>query len=417
MFFEDDGVLFNPFNIGPPENNGLQHDFKIPETPTYPPPVFATWPAPKEHTNKSVSQGTILAKEHAERNAASLRNAKSKIGEMAFSKAINEEMAAAKRLAEDEDERINAGRNSVSSQPIQTLLPVRHHRSASKSSFPSQASSRMIAETSDRLSRVSKVSNKDTNARPIIKNSQTARDTDVIDMDLRSRGAASKGTRYGDNISQVSQRSRASARASQASTRDRAGEYQADQASRVSVRSHATDISRASRGGNVSHVSKRSYHEDNLSMKSRNERNPLDNVSVRSKYEPSRQPDNVSVRSTRSTRSQQPDTMSVRSKSERNQLDNVSARLTTSASRQGMKKPELSLKEVAEKIKKELGASMTTTKSLYEKAALLSDRLKAGNEFNHNRFSSLIRQYTNNEPLKRCREDRMSFWCKDALLS
>lgn len=135
---------------------------------TYPP--YATWPS--EHTNKSVSKGTLLAKEEKE-NEERLRSqesqkrienhthAKSQIGEVGLSKAINEEMAASKRLSTS-DRRIYAGgasktglseaesKASMRSGTVRTLMAVKSHRSASQASnIPSQIS--MAKSTTSRV--------------------------------------------------------------------------------------------------------------------------------------------------------------------------------------------------------------------------------------------------------------------------
>lgn len=533
---DDSGEAFNPFHIGP-NNNGLRHDFKIPRTPTYPPPVYATWPLPKEHTNKSVSKGTLLAERQREADkAAGVK--KSQMGEMTFSKAIKEEMAAAKRHAAEEEERINAGRvstgnsrSTMGSQDVETLLPVRPHRSASGSivdsrmSIPSQKS-----RTNDSTTTLKSSNN---HMKPQRKLRESARDRDMIDPNLQRtnsvRSAVSRGSRQPDKASRSSHRSRDRKRAGEESSEENMSpdrlddnisrhsmrssvDNQQDNVSRISLRSRAGD----QQAGNVSTVSMRStraaQQPDNVSnvlIRSTIDVQPPDNISqisLRSRMADP-QPDNISRMSMRSGNDNpQPNNvsrMSIRSKRDDPQMDNVSrisirsknedqqadnkSRISTKSSQKGdmadnvshvstrsnkydqqgdnvsrisakstkldqqadnksqistkskkdnegekqvdnvslvsktqmeiKEKPKRSVKEMTEEIQKELRTSMTTTKALYEKAATIGNRLRAGNEHKHNRFSSLIHQYTITEPLKRCREDRISLWFKDAVLS
>lgn len=534
---DDSGEAFNPFHIGP-NNNGLRHDFSIPRTPTYPPPVFATWPPPKEHTNKSVSQGTLLAERQREANrAAGVKQ--SQMGEMTFSKAIKEEMAAAKRHAAEEEERINAGRvsrgDSRSTMGAQgdetlTLLPVRAHRSDSGSNFDSRMS--IHSQKSKKNDSTTTLKSSNNHMKPQRKLRESARDRDMIDPNLQRtnsvRSAASRGSQHADNASRSSHRSRERNRAgeesseenltpdhlddnisrhsmrskaddqqdsvSRISLRSRAGDQQAGNVSNVSMRSARDEqqadnvsnvyirstidvqppdnISQMSirstmkdpQPDNISRMSKRSGNDnqqlDNvsrMSIRSRRDDPQMDNVSrisTRSKNE-DQQADNKSHISTKSQKSNMADNVShvsIRSKKNDQQGDNVSristkvdqpadnkSQISTKSKRdneeetkregdnvslaskkfqmENKEKPRQSVREMTEEIQKELRGSMTSTKALYEKAVSLGNRLRAGNEHNHNRFSSLIHQYTNTEPLKRCREDRISLWFKDAVLS
>lgn len=396
-FDDDDGVLFNPFMIGPPETT-KRHEYKQPTYVTYPP--YAT--RSKEHTNKSVSNGTILAEEEKKRSMNRKRTesytaSKSQLGEVGFSKAIYEEMAAAKRLSTN-DRRIYAGgaprtglsksgsKVSVGSGSVRTLMAVRSQRSTSQASqVPSQMS--MAKSISSRAKagdrQCSKLSLRSHVSKPTESNITLKETKQPIHTDL--------DTDVYNNVSHCSLRSR---------TR----EYSGDGTSRRSVRleNHSDKVSRVSRDSprsqaSVNQTDKSSY-EPTITPKADNHHKSTNSqVSMRSKTT-ERQTENVSHISYAGDENK-PDNISIKSKS--NTLSKV--------------KP--SLKEVAESIQRELAKSMETTKSLSIKAAELSERLKAGNEFNHNRFHTLVRQYTQSEPLKRNREDRMSLWFKDAVLS
>ncbi|XP_030556037.1 uncharacterized protein LOC115759275 [Drosophila novamexicana] len=146
MFFDDEGMPFDPFNIGP-------------NTASYPPPVFSSWPSPKEHTNKSVSQSTVVKRELTG-GSYSLKTDPSLMGEVEISKAINEEMTASKRQAPAEKryhfgvrhKRSRASVRSAAQKSMMTVMPVRHHRLAEKSSEFLQASSARSQTSKDRIS-------------------------------------------------------------------------------------------------------------------------------------------------------------------------------------------------------------------------------------------------------------------------
>lgn len=91
FLMDEDYEPFDPFNVGPIDTKASQN-YTAPNTPSYPPPVHATWPEPKEHNNRSVSQATL-----AKSSADALRKTESKLGKVAVSQAINQEMSASKR--------------------------------------------------------------------------------------------------------------------------------------------------------------------------------------------------------------------------------------------------------------------------------------------------------------------------------
>jgi len=314
---------------------------------------------------------------------------KSQIGEVGFSKAIKEEMAAAKRLPSSE-RRIYAGGASKTglseaeskasmdqqSGSVRTLMAVKSHRSASQASnIPSQMS--MVRSTTSRSvagdRQSSKLSMRSHVSRPTDSNITLKGAKQPIHTDL--------DTDMYNNVSRANVKlTDATSRRSVRSTRE---ENRSDKVSRIS---QGSARSRASL--NQSDVGSKAdnYHKDTISR-----------VSMRSK----------------TTELQKENVSRISHTGDENKADNISIKSKSNS----LSKTKPSLKEVAESIQRELAKSMETTKSLSIKAAELSERLKAGNEFNHNRFHTLVRQYTQTEPMKKCREDRMAHWFKDAVLS
>ncbi|EDW63789.1 uncharacterized protein [Drosophila virilis] len=446
MFVDDEGELFNPFSIGP-AGSGERYEYKMPSSPTYPPPVFATWPPPKVPTNRSVSQCTFV-----KQAAAAMHNEQSQRGEVAISKAINEEMAASKQLAADE-RRIDAGGQSKTSlsntdpkgKSVTTLMPVRERRASSPSSSMSRLSialratskkslnsqqstakshvSQTPAKTASKMSANSYDSNKTLVPNTELKqlkgslNITASKGSNAKDSDNVSRSSrrADAGGHAKDAISRVSIKSQAEKlQADKISLRSKASKAHADNVSRVTDQFKGSDyradtVSRASvlsktndqRADNISRVSVKSKTSEHPSKAGDHRADNISRISVKSKAS-GHQADTVSHHSTAAHAGD------YVSQSDGNKVEDKSQPKTAT---------EPSLTEVAETVKKELEQSMATSKTLAKKAAELSERLKAGNQFKHNRFHSLIRMYTNTEPLKRCREDRMSFWFKDAVLS
>lgn len=520
MFMDEMGVLFNPFSVGPSQSECCS--YKKPSSTIYPQPLYETWP-PKGYNMRSISKDSL-----AQQNDIGV--IKSQRGEVSISKAINQEMTAAKQSVIDEG-RINAGLQPKSAAPetddskssLNVIMPIKKTdldskaSSVSVSDIPSVAPSGMSANKSNfnqhrnnmsMPSHFSKrtESNITLTAKPnlnAIKRNAEANQSSVShnrtgaggieeklhgdSVSMASNAAqadnASRVSGRSDNILRVSVRSKANDRQadsiSRASVRSKATDRQADNKSRVSVKSKVTEpqadnISRVSlsskakdhnednksrvsikskgpdhetdnksrvsvkskatdpQADNISRISAKSkakeINEDNKSrisvMSKANDRNTdnLSRVSVKSNA--TNQADNRSHVSVRSkTKDQNEDNVSrvsIKSKTNEDGADNVSVKSKANDSAAApvcFDGSRASVRDVAAYIKKEMQMSMTTTKALCEKAAQLSDRLRAGNELKHNRFHSLIRMYTQNEPLKRCREDRMSFWFKDAVLS
>ncbi|XP_034100045.1 uncharacterized protein LOC117565168 [Drosophila albomicans] len=370
MMPDDDGVFFNPFMIGPAECS-QRNEYKQPAYVTYPPP-YAT--LPKAHTNKSVSKGSFFVKQEKEGN---INTSKSQLGEICFSKAIKKDMVAAKQLANglnDDHERIYAGRASKTSKTqfeadsVRTLMPVRSKRSASEVSTTASEISAVKSTTDGKTSKLSLRSqaNKNTDSNVTLKAAQKKSLHKDVDTDLYenvSHVTVRSSKREADNTSHHSMRS------------SRRGDHSVDNISRVSAKSKASVVSRPK------------VHADTK----------LSRVSLKSKTT-ERQTENVSR---------------ISFAGDENRTDNI----TFMSKSHSVSKSRPSIQEVAESIQKELAKSMETTRSLSIKAAELNERLKAGNEFKHNRFNTLARQCVQSEPLKRCREDRMALWYKDSVLS
>ncbi|XP_030383147.1 uncharacterized protein LOC115630647 isoform X2 [Scaptodrosophila lebanonensis] len=142
---------FDPFNVGPP-NFGQRVDFKLPCYPTYPPPVLSNIPPAKKPSNSVGFQD--LQPKPSGATTSSVKMARSQMGEVAISKAINEEMAATKQQAVDK-RRIDAGGisqtelphnnlNAASHASIRTLLPINR---GNNNAAPSQTSVRSTIST------------------------------------------------------------------------------------------------------------------------------------------------------------------------------------------------------------------------------------------------------------------------------
>ncbi|XP_030246626.1 uncharacterized protein LOC115565559, partial [Drosophila navojoa] len=318
MFVDDEGILFNPFSVGPPESQGQRYDYKMPRSTTYPEPVYATWPPPKQHINRSVSQDSLA-------RSCDVKATKSQRGEVSISKAINEEMAAAKNFATN-DGRINAGRQSRvdlsekgrGGNSMTVIMPVRKGAAASQVSSVSV----LDIEPSVAPSRKSRAKSKAGQHEDNESVSSHARTESNITLTAKPNLNTSRQSNGADNASQGYQRSGAGGqhqddRSVQSSFRAESdsfasGKARADNISRVSAgsraREHQADnIPRARDTDMISRVSVRRanvYDEDNVSRvsaKSRANAHKIRNLSVRRQGKAAdRDADNVSRASVRS---------------------------------------------------------------------------------------------------------------------
>ncbi|TDG47009.1 hypothetical protein AWZ03_006590 [Drosophila navojoa] len=347
---DEDYIPFDPFNIGPIDTKAA-YNYTAPDTPTYPPPVHATWPKPKEHTNRSVSQATLTKS-----SADALRRTESKLGKVAVSQAINKEMSASKRQIPEGSHYHIGGRPKSSRASVRSkTTSADQHRSEPKHSSSRTSRREHAGGHASYVSASQRSQESRSSFQPELTSNARSRSTLKVKESRESRTSHTLN-RVTPSLKKVAE----------SKTKERSNTE--DNISRISTISKAKE-----------------NNEDNksrASVKSKSKEDGADNVS--------RGGDNISVKSKGKDETENP--------------------IHFDGSR-------ASIRQVADYVKKELQMSMTTSKELGEKAALLSDRLRAGNEFKHNRFHSLVRMYTLNEPLKRFRDDRMSLWFKDAVLS
>ncbi|SPP82222.1 uncharacterized protein LOC117584541 [Drosophila guanche] len=370
---------FNPFNVGPP-NSGQRVEFKIPTSPTYPPPVFAIMPQDKQgYVKQSISQESAPA--------SRLKLGQSKMGKVAVSQAINEEMAAAKQQAAalDDEERFDAGGISKLRLPnsksnidstskgqskvsVKTLLPVRSQRQAkngstSGSSVGAKASKVSRASTRSRVSTGSSIKSRSSSASKQSKKSQSS--------NAQSSTAASLGRSSSRACSKLNPRSTTDSSVTLTSKL-------AKQHSKVeSVKaSSSKDVSRSSRT-------------------SKTIEKPTERAS-----------ENLSQHS---VQSKTKDATSTVPKSKKNESSaTLKSKIASSkASLKDKVKPANKIKSVK---------TLAEETSLIDQAAKFTERLKAGDEDNFRRYSSLMNNYSRRVPEKLFREDRMSFWFQDAVL-
>ncbi|KAH8317663.1 hypothetical protein KR074_004151 [Drosophila pseudoananassae] len=228
---EFDNQPFDPFNVGPP-NSGLRLDYDIPTCCSYPPPVFVAKP---EYVKAAREQKALLAGSQASLSRGSnLKADPSQIGEVAISKAINEEMTLAKKQAAaiHENARINAGRESkvnvsldsksekaVSAKDsVRTLLPVKSKRETSgegeaQSSESDSSVASKVSQISYKASRISQAdsataSNTTLTPKSILKNPITFKDAVRSTISMKSKVSATDHLR--PRASERSTRSHAS---------------------------------------------------------------------------------------------------------------------------------------------------------------------------------------------------------------
>ncbi|BFF94428.1 arginine/serine-rich protein PNISR [Drosophila madeirensis] len=392
---------FNPFNVGPP-NSGQRMEFKIPTSPTYPPPVFAIMPQDK--------QGYI------KRSISHLKLGHSKIGEVAVSKAINEEMAAAKQQAAalDDEQRFDAGGISKLRLPnskynidppskgqskvsVKTLMPVRSQRQAksrstSGSSVSAKASKVSRAGTRTRVSTGCSIKSRSSSASKRSKKSQSsiASKRSQSSTPSKSSAAASLGRSL----------SRASSKCNPPSTTD----------SSVTITSKMVNEHSKMESGKASSSKDVSRSSGTLSARSRTSKTiekPTETASQRY-IKSKRTSDNFSQHSVLSKNKDATSTKVLKSKKNDSTATLKSKATSSKASLKAKVKPANQMKSVK---------TLAEETALIDQAAKFTERLKAGDEENFRRYSSLMNNYSRRVPEKLFREDRMSFWFQDAVLS
>ncbi|XP_017065362.2 uncharacterized protein LOC108104038 [Drosophila eugracilis] len=370
MFPDDyDVEPFNPFNVGPP-NSGTPSEFKIPTCVTYPPPVFVAKP---EYLQETASKAVTKSS--------------SKIGEVAVSKAINEEMAVAKKQAAaiHEKDRFDAGaiskvkltedsqsKETVAKESLRTLLPVRSSRQASgegkanskvsaskssvttKKSFTSKQSQSSIASKSSNVSQArSAVTNKTS--------SNTSNNTLTPKSILKSPKSSELA-----KVSYTTVKPQVSDKPSETGTQRTVNSKAGVSASEPSLKPQKSKV-----------ISQQSVKAK-----------PSDAVIKDSKEQP---PSNPIPKKSQETASN--DVIKLRT--------NMSKVLPES-------------KDGPSYIQSE--SALSYRQSLNQQAAELADRLNAGNE-NFRRYNSVARNHSTTVPQKLSQGDRMTFWFSDAVLS
>lgn len=417
MLGNSENETFNPFNVGPP-NYGRRLEIKIPTCPTYPPPVYAVIQPFTHAKTNSVSESSLCKPEKEkdlDPESNHIRKTRSKIGTVEISKAINKEMAASKQLATSNsgDERIDAGgisktkmaRTTDSHGSLKTILGTMSRRfqmsskvrSNSKVSIDSRTSeiskstlqsmrstvSHLSAGATSVGSRVSGSSKKQVESSKSKETNHLNASQTTVDSRLTSKSKTSVPSRR-QTPSQLSVAK--SNVPSQASVMSQAM-FVSD---KPSSRQAASQCSVASTPG--------------YSTSKVNTSRPIERVTSK-----------ASVKKTASAVTIKPSKKSVKSiksiKSVKS-VKNVTSR-------------EQMLNERAEKISEELKASEETSqkakeqiaKTLEEQVADQQNRLKAGHENHFPRFDALIHSYSKTEPQRYCRDDRMSNYLMEAVLS
>ncbi|XP_016963251.1 uncharacterized protein LOC108033437 [Drosophila biarmipes] len=369
MFPDDfDVEPFNPFNVGPP-NSGARSDFKIPTCVTYPPPVFVAKP--------EYAQEELLARESKPRMGST------KLGEVAISKAIKEEMAVAKKQAAaiHEKDCIDAGgvsrtkltkdsrsKEAVAKESLRTLMPVRSSRQASGEG---RANFQVSTSDSSVASKVSSVP-KQSQARIEAKASKTSRTRSAVSNKSSSNTTLTpKSILNSPNPSETVKvsfsagKSKVSNKSSETGTQ-RSVKSKEESASEASVKPQKTDSASQQSTRAESQDSQKTNSQDQLAsdLISKNAKTAASEAKVISRT-------------------------------------NVSSVLPES-------------KDGPSYIQSE--SALSYRQSLNQQAAELADRLNAGNE-NCRRYNSVARNHSITVPQKLSQGDRMTFWFSDAVLS
>ncbi|XP_017043752.1 LOW QUALITY PROTEIN: uncharacterized protein LOC108089756 [Drosophila ficusphila] len=374
--FPDDLDLepFNPFNVGPP-NSGARSEFKIPTCVTYPPPVFLA----KPEYLKSAEGGS---------KASLYRDGKpkldqSKSGEVAISKAINEEMAVAKKQAAaiHEKDRIDAGgvskvklaeesrsQDAVSKGSLRTLMPVKSNRQSSGEGKNNSSKSE--------LSVASKESSASKSSRASI---------------------ATKASKISQAASVVSNTSSSNASLTPKSILKPTKSIEAAKASSTTIKSKVSET--ASKISTKSSVNSKTKVADSKRSLKQQKSDSISQRSVKSKT------------SDAETLGSKKEDAKEETSSKKGKEDPTSDKIR-SITYNSKVLPES--KDGPSYIQSE--SALSYRQSLKEQAAEMADRLNAGNE-NFRRYDSVVRNHSIKVPQKLSHGDRMSFWFSDAVLS
>jgi len=365
MFPDDfDVEPFNPFNVGPP-NSGARSDFKIPTCVTYPPPVFVAKPEYLQAESKP-KLGTT------------------KLGEVAISKAINEEMAVAKKQAAaiHEKDRIDAGgvsrtklaedsrsKEAVAKDSLRTLMPVRSSRQASgegRANFQVSTSDSSVASKASSVPRQSQASidakaSKTSRAKSEVSN-RSSSNTTLTPKSILKTPKTSESAK----VSFTAIKSKVSDKSSETGTQRSVKSKTEESPSEPSVKPQKTD--------SVSQHSIKTENQD--SLKGVSQEQPASDLIFKN------------------------------SKAMASETNFKSKTNTSSVLPESKDGPSYIQSETA----------LSYRQSLNQQAAELADRLNAGNE-NFRRYNSVARNHSIAVPQKLSQGDRMTFWFSDAVLS
>ncbi|XP_043661953.1 uncharacterized protein LOC122625949 [Drosophila teissieri] len=393
MFPDDfDVEPFNPFNVGPP-NSGARSEFKIPTCVTYPPPVFV---AKSEYLQPSKDS-------LARKSNQSIGQSRS--GEVDISKAINEEMAVAKKQAAalNEKDRIDAGgvsktklsrdsqsKEALSKDSLRTLMPVRsptdqqfsgEGRTNSKLSISeSSAASKTSCTYKQSQAYMASKSSNITLKRSAIANSISSNTTLTPKSVLKSANYTEAA-----KVSATSMKSKVSNKPSETGTQRSLNLKPASSESKQSLES----VQPKQSDFKMQESEKRILQDSQKKTLQESQKKTLQDLQKRTS--PEQLPSDIV------TKKAQQDSWNDRAHSRTNKSSVL---------------PES--KDGPSYIRSE--AALSYRQSLNQQAAEMADRLNAGNE-NFRRYNSVARNHSIKVPQRLCDGDRMTFWFSDAVLS
>ncbi|XP_039502625.1 uncharacterized protein LOC120458861 [Drosophila santomea] len=401
MFPDDfDVEPFNPFNVGPP-NSGSRSEFKIPTCVTYPPPVFV----PKSEYLQPSKE--LLA------GKSNQSIGQSRIGEVDISKAINEEMAVAKKQAAalNEKDRIDAGgvsktklsqdsqsKEAVSKDSLRTLMPVRSPTDR-QFSGEGRGNSKLTISESSAASKTS-CTYKQSQANMASKSSNITLKQSAIANSISSNTSLTpksvlKSAHFPEaaKVSSTTMKSQVSNKPSETGTQHCSNLKPADSDSKESLKSEKPKHSHLK----VQESQKKTLQESQKKSLQESQKKPLQESQKKSLQESQKKVMQEQLPSDIVSKNAKQDSWSDRTHSKTNKSNVL---------------PES--KDGPSYIRSE--TALSYRQSLNQQAAEMADRLNAGNE-NFRRYNSVARNHSIKVPQRLCDGDRMTFWFSDAVLS
>ncbi|KAH8353070.1 hypothetical protein KR084_008674 [Drosophila pseudotakahashii] len=360
MFPDDyDVEPFNPFNVGP-ANSGARSDFKIPTCVTYPPPVFVAKPEYLQASAESLAR------------QSNPKLGKTKLGEVAISKAIKEEMAVAKKQAAaiHEKDRFDWGgvskmkltEESAAKDSLRTLMPVRSNRQAS-----GEGRTQVSASLSSVVSKANSVT-KRSQASIEAKSSKISRARSEI-----TNKSSSNTTLTPKSILKSPKPSGSENQQSVSTIKSKVSEKNSETGTLSSTHSKTEEC--------PSELPQKSKKADSVSQQSMK-------IELKTQEQPA---------------------SDLISKNAKEAASNAKIK-----SRSNMSGVLPESKDGPSYIQSE--TALSYRQSLNQQAAEMADRLNAGNE-NFRRYNSVARNHSIAVPQKLSQGDRMTFWFSDAVLS